>query len=62
MGQEVTKTIKNARFINLRLSYNLDKILVIKYGISLILVWGYFCSEGPGYVCLIKSNMNKEDY
>ena len=26
------------------------------------MVWGYFCPEGIGYVYLIKSNINKEDY
>ena len=26
------------------------------------MVWGYFCPEGPDYVYLIKSNINKEDY
>ena len=62
MGQAVTKTIKNARSTNLRPSYNLDKILTIKCGISLIIVWGCFCPEGPGYIYLTKSNINKEDY
>ena len=62
MSQAVTKTIKKARFTNLRPSYNLDKISTIKCGISLIMVWGCFCTEGLGFVYLIESNINKEDY
>ena len=26
------------------------------------MVWGCFSTAGPGYICLIESNMNAEDY
>jgi transposase len=34
----------------------------IKHGGGSIMVWGCFCADGPGYLCMIEGRMNAEDY